>query len=417
VRIMSGAGAVSVGVQSVPAQAADAVAHAAGARGRAGEESGRLDSWPGLEAKIKAHRDALGARWDDIRRIALPVSTRAASRVGVAVDGERCVDVIVSPSDEVASLEVVAEDETGTIIARAREKGQDRSLVLCSAIAMELSIAIRARGSQGLVAVVVGRSQPGAEPEIAGATSIERVTESRDLPEVRFAHGRALTARGYGAPRVSTGVARLGSRTTLPLELPAGCARVDVLAGRPLAEVLAELWSDTNALLGRARGGAVATLFACGPGGPARLDVEALARPGPFAVEVRKDLAAPPVLVAHSIAAGRLLARMLAAGPADSAAAASAQAVSLDAARLKILPLQIPASTCTEVIVALDAEGAGLDLRLVDTSTGESSLARARYVVSDRHCAGAAAVPAAIELRIATGKGDALVLVRSGAGP
>ncbi|WP_437807856.1 hypothetical protein [Sorangium sp. So ce1078] len=412
-RVMSGAGAVSVGVQSVPVKAADAVARAVGARGRAGDESGRLESWPGLEAKVRAHRGAIGARWEDVRRVALPVGSRTASRIGATLDGGRCVDVLVSPSDEVASLEVVAEDETGRIVARARERGQDRLLLLCSTVSIELSIAVRSRGTQGLVAVVVGRSQPGAEAEISGATPIERVTESRDLAEARAAHGRALASRGYGAPRVSTGAARLGSRTTLPIELPAGCARIDVLAGRPLADVLAELWSDAHALLGRARGGARATLFACGSGGPARLDVESMAQPGPFAVEVRKEPSAPPALVAHPLAAARLLGRMSAAGLADAASAAGAQTVALDASRLKILPLQIPPNTCAEVIAALDAGGAGVDLRLVDTSTGESSLARARHVVSDSRCAGASPVPASIELRLADGKGEALVLTRT----
>ncbi|WP_437740147.1 hypothetical protein WMF39_31165 [Sorangium sp. So ce1504] len=412
-RVMSGAGAVSVGVQGVPVKAADAVARAVGARGRSGDESGRLESWPGLEAKIRARRAAVGARWDDVRRVALPVGSRTASRIGATLDGGRCLDVLVSPSDEVASLEVVAEDETGRVVARARERGQDRSLLLCSAVSVELSIAIRSRGTQGLVAVVVGRSQPGAEAEISGATPIERVTEGRDLAEARVDHARALAGRGYGAPRVSTGAARLGSRTTLPIELPAGCARIDVLAGKPLADVLAELWSEGHALLGRARGGARATLFTCGRGGPARVDVESMAQPGPFAVEVRKEPEAPPALVAHPLAAARLLGRMSAAGPADAAGAAGAQAVGLDAARLKILPLPIPANTCAEVIVALDADGAGVDLRLVDTSTGESSLARARHVVSDSRCAGPAAVPASIELRLAHGKGDALVLIRT----
>lgn len=416
-RVMAGAGAVSVGVQSVPSGAADAVARAVGARGRAGEESGRLESWPGLEAKLRAHRDALGARWDDVRRIALPVSSRAASRIGVTLDGGRCIDVFVSPSDEVASLEVVAEDDTGRIVARAREKNQDRSLVLCSAISVDLSIALRARGTQGLVAVVVGRSAPGVAPELVGAVPIERVTETRELTEVRASYGRALAGRGYGVPRVSTAAARLGSRTTLPIELPAGCARVDVLAGRPLAGVLAELWNEGNALIGHVQGGAAATLFTCGPGGAARLDVEALARPGPFAVEIRKELAAPPALVAHPIAATRLLGRMSAAGPIDIAAAASAQPVLLDAGRLKILPLPIPAGTCVEVIAALDAEGAGIDLRLLDTSTGESSLARARHVVSDRRCAGTTAMPASIELRLTAGRGEALVVTRPADGP
>jgi hypothetical protein len=173
-------------------------------------------------------------------------------------------------------------------------------------------IAVRPRASQGLVAVVIGRSQVGAEAEIAPSASIDHVTQTLDLPAAR--KGPRQGARGARGPtgREDGGDGGGPDREPLggALELPAGCARVDVVAGKPLADVLAELWDDRGALLGEGRGGAVASLFTCGAGGPARLDVEALARPGPFAVEVRKDKAAPAVLAAHPVAAGRLLARM-----------------------------------------------------------------------------------------------------------
>ena len=418
-RVMSGAGAVSVGVQSVPAAAADAVAQAVGARGRPGEESGRLESWPGLEAKIRTHRAALGGRWDDVRRSAMPVGSRAATRLTVSVEPGRCTDVLVVPSDELGSLEVVAEDAGGRIIARARERGMDRTLVLCAASLAEVSVAMRARGSQGLVAVVVGRSAVGAEREIAGGTPILRVTETRELTEVRAAHDRALEGRGLGPPRASTGTARVGSRSTIALDLPAGCARVDVLAGRPLGEFLAELWTDQGELLSAERAGSAATLHACGAGGPARLDVEALARPGPFAVVVRKDPAAPPALLAHPVAASRLLGRLFSGGglAVGASSAAAAQVVKLEDTRLRALSMPIPAGGCVEVIAALDREGAGLDLRLVDASSGESTVTRGRYLVSDRRCAGSAPAPGSAELRLASGKGAALVLIRPVAGP
>jgi hypothetical protein len=197
------------------------------------------------------------------------------------------------------------------------------------------------------------------------------------------------------------------------LELPAGCARVDVVAGKPLADVLAELWDDRGALLGEGRGGALASLFTCGAGGAARLDVEALARPGPFAVEVRKDKAAPAVLAAHPVAAGRLLARMNAGNASGSAGDATpAQAIALDPGTLKKIPVPVPANGCVEVIAALDAGGSGVDLRLVNTATDESTLSRARYVVADRLCATSLAIAGAAELRLGAGKTEALVLVR-----
>jgi hypothetical protein len=324
------------------------------------------------------------------------------------------VDVLITPSDEISSLEVVAEDAGGRIVARARERGQDRALILCSATSAELSIAMRARGAQGLVAVVVGRSPSGAQPEISGAIPVERVTETRELTEARATHGRALEGQGLGAPKASTGTAKVGSRAAMPIDLPAGCARVDVLAGRPLAEFIAELWSDQGQWLAAERGGASAVLFACGAGGAARLDVEALARPGPFAIEVRKEPVAPAALVANPVAASRLLGRLVAGGGLGigAASAAAAKVVTLEAGRQQSLPLQVPVQSCLEVIVALGAEGSGVDLRLFDSSTGESSLARGRYVASDRRCAGTSPAPGGIELRLAAGKGDALVLIR-----
>lgn len=415
-RVMSGTGFLSVGAQSVPAEAADKVAQATGARGRPGQDSGRLDAWPGLEAKIREHRAAVGSRWEDVRRVALPVGPRAASRVSVGIDAGRCADILVVPSDEVASLEVLAEDATGRIFARGREQGRDRALTLCSAEAAQVSVAVRPRASQGLVAVVIGRSQVGAEAELTPSARIDHVTQTLDLTAARKSHEKALAARvTYGpAKMVATGAARTGSRSTVPIELPAGCARVDVVAGKPLADMLAELWDERGSLLGDARGGAVATLFACGAGGAARLDVEALGRPGPFAVELRKDKTAPAALVAHPVAAGRLLARMNAGSAAASAAdAAAAQVVALDSAALKRLPLPVPANACVEVIAALDAGGSGVDLRLVNPATDESTLTRARHVVADRLCAGALAIAGAAEVRLAAGKVDALVLIRA----
>src|SRR5439155_18521676 len=55
-RVMAGAGLLGVGVQIIPKANIEAIARAVGARGRPGEDSGRLDAWPGLEAFVRAHR-------------------------------------------------------------------------------------------------------------------------------------------------------------------------------------------------------------------------------------------------------------------------------------------------------------------------------------------------------------------------
>jgi hypothetical protein len=413
-RVMAGSGILGVGVQSVPRAAADRVAQVMGVRGRPGEDSGRLDAWPGLEAKIRAHRDSLGGRWEDVRRLAMPANPRAATRVSTSLDAHRCVDVLVTPSDEIASLEVVVEDAGARVIGRGRDHGKDRSLVLCAAHPATVTISVRPRGTQGLVALSIARSSVGAEPEIADGTRIIHVTQTLDLAAAKGALESSLKGLGYGAPRaIATGAARVGVRTTVPVDLPAGCARLDVLAGKPLADVAAALWDDKGALLADARGGAAAALFACGRGGAARLDLEALESPGPFAIELRKDQAAPSALLAHPLAAGRLLARMSAGGAAaDAGAAAAAAVVALDEASLRILPVHAPAGQCVEVIAALDGGGSGIDLRLVD-SAGESTLARARSVVSGRVCAAPGGKAGSAELRLSAGKAEALVVMRA----
>lgn len=412
-RVMAGSGVLGVGVQSVPRAAADAVARAVGARGRLGEDSGRLDAWPGLEAKIRAHRAALGGRWEDLRRLALPVSPRAASRVSASLEPGRCLAVLVTPSEEVSSLEVVVEDAEARILARSRDQGRDRSMVLCASRPALVSIAIRPRATPGLVAVTLSRGAPGVEPEIDARARVVHVSQTLDLDAARAAAAALTRSLGYAAPRTAaTGAARVGARVTVPLVLPAGCARFDVIAGKPLVGLGASLWDDRGALLAEARAGGSAALFTCGHGGPARLDLEALDSPGPFAVEQRRDQAAPPALMAHPLAAARLLARMSAGGEAaDAAAASGAVVVALDETSLRTLPVTVPPGRCVEVLAALDAGGSGLDLRLVD-GAGESTLSRARHVTADRVCAAPGGKPAAAELRVLSGKAEALVVMR-----
>lgn len=413
-RVMAGVGLLGVGVQSVPAAKADAVSAAVRARGRPGEDTGRLDAWPGLESKVREHRAAVGGRWEDVRRVAVPVTPRATSRLSIALDPHRCADILLAPSEEIGSLDAVVEDARGRVIARSRERGRDRSAVVCAAERAEISVAIRPRASQGLVAVVIGRSAPGASAEIALTAFADHVTQPRELPEARAALERALAGHGYGSPRLAgTSSARTGQRASVAVDVPAGCARIDVVAGKPLGAFRADLWDDQSALVTQVYGGAQGTFFACGKGGAWRADVEALSAPGPFAVEVRKEKTAPAALVAHPLAAARLLGRLEAAGTAvDASSAQAAQVVALDAAALRTTTFTVPASSCTEVIVALDAGAQGLDLRVIDGTTSETSLVRGATVASERLCAGGAPRAGKAELRLSTGKADALVLTR-----
>jgi hypothetical protein len=412
-RVMAGTGLLTVGVQSVPAAKAEAVAVAVRARGRPGEDTGRLDAWPGLESKIREHRTAVGGRWEDVRRIALPVTPHASSRISITLDPNRCADVLLAPSEEIGSLDAVVEDARGRVIARMREKGSDRSAVVCTTERAEISVAMRPRASQGLVAVVIGRSALGAGAEVAQSIFADHVTQPLELAEARAALERGLGARGYPAPKVAgSAAARTGQRTSVTVDLPAGCARLDIVAGKPLGSFRAELWDDQSALVTQVYGGTGGTFFACGKGGVWRTDIEALDAPGPFAVEIRKEKTAPPGLVAHPFAAARLLGRLHAAGgPADASSAQAAQVVALDAAALRTIPFAIPAGACVEVVAAIDPGGQGLDLRIIDGTTSETSLVRGATVASERACAGSAPKSAKAELRLSAGKTDALVLM------
>jgi hypothetical protein len=187
-----------------------------------------------------------------------------------------------------------------------------------------------------------------------------------------------------------------------------------VVAGKPLADVGAALWDDRGVLLAEGRGGAGVTLFACGAGGPARIDVEAFSRPGPYAIELRKDNLAPPLLVAHPWASARLLAVLDAGGARVSAASAeNAVRLSLDSGVRQAVPFDVPAKACIEVIAALDRGGNGLDMRLADASTGENTITRGRFVVMDRRCASDVPTKAVAEFRLLSGKAEALVLART----
>ena len=64
-RVMGGAGVLAIGVLGIVPSKGDEAAKALNARRPAGSESGRLESWPGLEEKIATHRRALGSRRED----------------------------------------------------------------------------------------------------------------------------------------------------------------------------------------------------------------------------------------------------------------------------------------------------------------------------------------------------------------
>ncbi|MFO0616646.1 MAG: hypothetical protein U0414_28895 [Polyangiaceae bacterium] len=412
-RVVTGAGAIAIATSTVHVEQAEAVSRAADAR-TATAESGRLDSWPRLEERVRSRRKLLGARWDELRRIALQVDPRAPTRTTFEVLANRCVDVFVAPSDEVGAIDLVAEDGEGRIIARGEPEAQSaRTLVLCTRTGEEVSLSIRPRESAGLVALVVGQSSDGGEQELARGVHVDHLTASEPLASARKVLADALSKAGFAEGKLAgTSELRVGSRTTFPLSLPAGCARVDAIAGAPLGGFRVAAWELDGQAISEIPGGSRATVWACGAARAAELDAEADARPGPLAVEVRAVKDAPKALVEHPLAASRLLGAMYGDALAAPEGWELTQVVALAAAERVRQPLSIAAHTCAEVGAAIGAGGSGLELRLADDLNHVDAITRGRFVVIDRACAADAAVSRTVELRLTTGEGEGLLLVR-----
>jgi hypothetical protein len=239
-----------------------------------------------------------------------------------------------------------------------------------------------------------------------------------DLDESRAKNQTALERAGYARAKViSQGALEVGRRTSVPVELPAGCSRLDVLSGAPVRGIEAWLWAGDGTLVASDRGGAQATLFACTPGGKMRLDAEALMRPGRYAVELRREHRAPKLFEQAPLAAGRLLATMSARGAIQSSGGLgnAPELVQLSSTRLESLVLTLPPARCMDVTVALGPGARGVEARLLDAASGnELEYVRGTYSVSAKTCAGARAAPAKVrlELRVTTGDGAALVATR-----
>jgi hypothetical protein len=412
-RIVTGAGALVIATSRVAVEQSEAVSHAADAR-TATDESGRLDSWPRLEERVRARRKLLGARWDDLRRIALQVDPRAPTRTTFEVLANRCVDVFVAPSDEVGAIDLVAEDGEGRIVARGEpDSGAARTLVLCTRTGETVSLSVRPRESAGLVALVVGQSPEGAEQELGRSIHVDHLTATEPLASAPKALADALSKVGVGEAKLAgSSDLRVGSRTTFPLSLPRGCARIDAIAGAPLGAFSLAVWELDGQALAEAPGGARATVWACGAAREAELDAEAEARPGPLAVEVRGMKDAPNAFVEHPLAASRLLGAVYGDALAAPDGWERVQTVALAASERVRQPLSIAAHTCVDVGAAIGPGGSGLELRFADELNHADAITRGRFVVKDRSCAGESGATRTLELRLTTGEGAGLLLSR-----
>lgn len=416
-RIASGHGLVAIGAQLVSRKDAGRVGKALSARGRPGEAAGRAGNWPGLKEKLAEHRRRIGATWSDVRRVAVPVEPRVATRVSAMVDAGRCLDVLVLPSDEVSHVEVDVLDQQARIVGRARASGRDRSLVVCSPTAQPVTLEVRPHAGRGLVAVVLSRSGPAAADELSVPALRFDLAPTGDLAEARRDHDARLDDAGYGRGKLlHKGQLAVGRRASVALDLPRGCSRLDVVVGRPARGVHALLWSAKGSLIASDSGGRGAVLFACSRGGKARLDLEATTRPGSYAVELRREGGTPRVLLDHPLAASRLLARMTEHGVIQRASQlGAAKLIQLSPTRQQRADVLVPVGRCVDVTLALGPGVTSAELRLVDVTDGkELALKRGVGATSGRVCAlsRSGTLHARAELRATVGHGAGLLATR-----
>jgi hypothetical protein len=120
----------------------------------------------------------------------------------------------------------------------------------------------------------------------------------------------------------------------------------------------------------------------------------------------------PAAFVAHPLAASRLLARLYGDEAELPKGLDGAATFTASASAVVRQPLALAPDACADVAVAIGAAGSGLDLHLTGANVGGDTIARGRFVVGDRVCAGDPAGEPMAEIRLATGSDAALLLTR-----
>jgi hypothetical protein len=217
---------------------------------------------------------------------------------------------------------------------------------------------------------------------------------------------------------VRDGTLQTERRISIPLAIAGGCARVDVLTAAPIRSLRTWLWDAGGQLIADDTGGIDATLFACGAGTNARLDLDTPSRGGAFSIEVRQSGASPASATGKALAMGRLLRLLEARGRLASVAKLpEVHAARVSDTELGRFSLVVPAGRCLEFSAALDRGASGLEVRLLDvTSTGEeptlenADLGYGANVATARTCAVKPASERNLvaELRANVGAGTAL---------
>jgi hypothetical protein len=415
-RVAAGRGLFAVSAQVVPPADAERAARAVGARGPLGQAVVAEGAWPGLEEALAVHRKELGGAWKDAGRVAVPMDPRTETRLGAKLEAGQCVDFLVLPAEDVAYIELTLLDAAGRIIGRAPSDAATPSLVACTSAAVDVGVGMRPRAGRGVAAVVTSVTDDVSS--LAAEASVVPLGPSPlALDAARAALGDRLAKAGYGpVALVGKAATVVGRRTSVVMDVPEGCSRIDVVAGAPSRGLEAWLWSSGGALLAHGEGDAQATLFACGGSPGARLDVEAVTHAGPFSVDLRPMRGAAKALGQAPLAAGRMLSRISDSGGLPVALQEVApRDVPLGPSALFTDEAAVPAGSCLEVVLALGAGAEGAELRLVDAGgSRELALARGTHSARAEACVAADASPGRvrIEARAAAGAARGLLATR-----
>ena len=413
-RIAAGHGLVAIGVERMLPKDAERAANTYHAKQRANEGEARLSAWPGLAERIAEHRQRLGGKWSDVRRVAIPLDARIPTRLSATVEENRCLHALVLASEEVSHIELSALDQSGHILGRAAAIGRDRSLVVCAPLSSVVNFELRPQGGRGVAVLVLSQSEPGSASSFDDVVRIDRYPTGT-LDDARKKNATSLQGLGYpNAKLVKSGTLQPGRLDSADFALPKGCARLDILAAAPVRDVAIRLWAADDSLIAESEGGASKVLFACSAGGQVRLDTESQARPGEYGVELRVEPETAAILQNFPLAASRLLGHMLEHGVIHSGAqAGKVTHHSVSPEHLDSEQILLPIGRCVDLTLALGAGSSGAEVRLVDNDSGEElALARGTNAASARACTVDARAGQTLhvraEMRVNAGLGDAL---------
>jgi hypothetical protein len=259
---------------------------------------------------------------------------------------------------------------------------------------------------------MLSRSREGTEADIDVETLRLDLYPTLGIGPERERRAAELARLGLTAGKlIASGTLPFGQRKSVTFGLPAGCSRLDLVAGTPLRGVNAWLYSDNGSLLAAASGPSP-VLWACAPvAGRVRLDAESLARPGPFALELRAEPGTPKTLVENPLAASRLLSRMIEHGVIRVARRVGAVYVHpVGPTALARQNLMVPVGRCLDVTGAMGAGASGFEIRLVAADGREVALQSGEHSTSARACTtDAQSENLVAELRTAAGSATALL--------